>query len=50
MTPAEMAALADKVAAARREHRVMDFMPGATDAMKSIALAGGLCRELHAEL
>lgn len=33
MTPAEIAALADKVAAARREKRVMDFMPGATDAM-----------------
>jgi 2-keto-4-pentenoate hydratase len=33
MTPAEIAALADKVAAARRERRVMDFMPGATDAM-----------------
>jgi len=33
MTPAEMAVLADKVATARREHRVMDFMPGATDSM-----------------
>lgn len=33
MTPAEIAALADKVAAARRDKRVMDFMPAATESM-----------------
>lgn len=33
MTPAEIATLADKVAAARRARQVMDFMPAAVDSM-----------------